>query len=137
MADAATITVLWARRVKLGSSQTGGIEVHVQVTNSGDVSWSAGARKIRGHVAINSGPNTGLFFRDPAVSGSTIEGAVAPTGSVTQSVIFQSAGFTPTLQMQDLMRGDTLLIVDVVNEGVGWIGNPCASFYVKDANGPG
>lgn len=130
MADQATLTLLWARKVKLESSGVGGIEIGVRVRNSGDVSWGSSLRSVRGHVITPDG----TFFRDVSVSNAPIAQVVAPGAEVVQTVIYRSAGWTPSLSLASLYHPDTTVIVDVCQEGVGWIGRPNATLYARDAD---
>lgn len=131
MADVASVKVLWARRIKLNSTQTGAIEVAVRIRNTGTVEWASSARSVRGHVKLKDG----TFFRDVSVSGAIIDVDVPQGAEIDRVIQFRSAGFTAGLNMVDLFHNETLVIVDVVQETVGWIGSPAASFYVSEATG--
>lgn len=130
MADQASVTILWARRVKQGSTRAGALELGVRVKNTGTVAWTSGSRNIRGHVITGSG----VFFRDVAVSSAALASSVAVGNSIDQVVRFCGDPATSGLLIEDLFRPDTLIVVDIVQENVAWLGNPPGSIYVRDAD---
>lgn len=125
MADIARTKIRWLRkRHPVNSADAGGgaravLEAGVRVTNAGDVDWTESPPwQVRGHLVIAGG----AYHQDPAVRGAILPDPVPAGATVDLVVEFLSDPFTAGLTPAELFHPDTLVIVDVVHEGVGWLG---------------
>lgn len=136
MAAAARVRVLWVRKVHpvdIPGGVRGKLEVGVRVTNTGTDTWESPDFTIRGHLDLADG----RYIQDPAVEGITFLDPVAPDASLDHTIAFLSEPATAGVTSAQLFHPDTLVTVDVVQEGVAWLGESDGALvgqaYVRDA----
>lgn len=114
--DSVNIQILWMRRLFYEVDQSGLIEVAVRVQNTGSNPWNSPTYRVRSHLILPDGH----YVRDPD-GGALFAGTLDPNETTRVRFSIFSAprtlGVTPAL----LFHPDTVVVVGLVQEGVGWI----------------
>jgi len=139
MADLAYTRILWMRKrhpVDIPGGVRGKLDCLVEITNGGSppggATWTSPTYHIRGHLQLADG----RYIQDPAMEAIDLPSSIAMGATFQHQVTFLSEPLTPGVTSAQLFDPDTLIVVDVVNEGVAWLGGTPPGYvgqmYIRD-----
>jgi hypothetical protein len=128
MADIAFTRIIWLNQrhpVDIPGGVRAKLDAHVEITNGGSppggATWTSPAYHVRGHLLLHDGRS----IQDPMMEGIDLPSSIPMGATFQHTVSFLSEPATQGVTAADLLHPDTSVIVDVVREGVAWLGgNP-------------
>lgn len=127
--DSAIVQARWIRRDFEPSSERARLVVGYHVENTGTNVWDDLTYFVRAHLVTRNG-----YVRDPLIdAGNVIPSTVAPEERFDGALAISSSD---DVAPEVLLDPATIVIVNVVQEGVEWISGPAGVIAAADALDP-